>query len=295
MASCGYALLRGVLPAADLSRLLGEITQIFHAEGWTLPGSHPLERMANAAAACTDPDPSFKRVKEKVFNLESFHALAHHTALREVMVMLAGPQLLIHPKPIGRFIFPNCERLVTPAHQDHKAIAGDSESFTAWIPLHDCPAELGPLQILEASHHFGLQSTDPKTGHIPKAAAHGGDWVGGAINEGDVLIFHSLAVHAASLNTSQQFRISMDCRFQNYGRALNPATLVFPGGERTWEATYADWRSNDLKYYWKRLPLQFNPNRSELEHLAQTDESPRMRSRYASILSLLDLQMPGWS
>jgi hypothetical protein len=229
MDSQGYLLIRGLLPSDDLNRLLGEITQILYAAGWLLPDISPLERMADVAAACGDPDPSFKRVNEQVFNLESFHALAHHPALRQVMNLLVGPQLLIHPKPIGRLIFPNCERFVIRAHQDHRAIAGDPEGFTAWIPLHDCPPELGPLQILEASHRFGLQSTDPGTGCMPKETACGDDWVGGKINAGDVLIFHSLTVHAASPNTSNQLRISMDCRFQDYGRALNPSILAFAG------------------------------------------------------------------
>src|SRR5271170_3990183 len=241
MDSEGYLLIRELLPANDLSRILRAITQIVLEAGWLLPDHSPLERMVNAGAACGDPDPSFMDVYEQIFSLEAFHALAHHPALQQVMTLLTGPHLLIHPKPIGRLIFPNCERLIVHAHQDHTAIAGDPESFTAWMPLHDCPEELGPLQILEASHRFGLQETTPTTGYIPKETALGGDWVGGQINAGDVLIFHSLTIHEASSNRSSQLRISLDCRFQDYGRALNPATLVFAGSsdERSWEATYS--------------------------------------------------------
>ncbi len=64
-----------------------------------------MERKANIGAACGDPDPVFKRVYQQVFNLESFHALPHQPALHEVMKMLAGDQVLVHPKPIGRLIF----------------------------------------------------------------------------------------------------------------------------------------------------------------------------------------------
>jgi hypothetical protein len=297
MDSQGYLLIRGLLPPDDLIPLLSDITQIVYAAGWLLPDHSPLERMADASAACGDPDPSFKRAYEQVFNLESFHALAHHPALRQMMNLLVGPQLLIHPKPIGRLIFPNCARLIVHGHQDHKAIAGDAESFTAWMPLHDCPAELGPLQILEASHHFGLQGADPATGLIDKETARGGDWVGGQINAGDVLIFHSLTVHAASPNTSNQLRISVDCRFQDSGRAINPAELVFPGSSRgrSWETTYANWRSDELKYFWKRMPLQLKPSRAELAQLAQTVDSLEMRSRYARILSQIESQFPGES
>jgi len=293
MDSRGYVLIRKLLPADDLKALLSEIGRIIYAADWLLHGHSPLDRLANASAACGDPDPLFKRVYEQVFNLEGFHALAHHAALRRVMNFLVGPNLLIHPKPISRLIFPNCERFVVHAHQDHQAIAGDAESFTAWMPLHDCPAELGPLQILEASHGFGLQRADPKTGYISKETARGGDWVSGRIDAGDVLIFHSLTVHAASPNVSDRLRISMDCRFQDYCRPLNPSTVVFAGssdGRRSWETTYALWRSDELKYFWKRMPLHFKPSKNELAQLAQSADSPEMRSRYARILNELELE-----
>lgn len=294
MSSHGYILIRRLLPPEDIAGLLNQITQIAYAANWLLPDYAPRERMADISAACGDSDSSFKHVYEQIFNLESFHALAHHPALRQVMHLLVGPQLLIHPKPIGRVIFPNCERLVIQAHQDHQAIAGDAETFTAWLPLHDCPVELGPLQILESSHHFGLQPSDIATGVIPKETARGGDWVGGRINAGDALIFHSLTVHAASPNISNQLRISMDCRFQSYVRALNPAELVFPGSStsRSWENTYANWKSDELKYFWKKIPIRLKPSKTELAGLAQSDDSPEMRSRYARILSQIESQMP---
>ena len=295
MSAHGYVLIRNLLPVADMHPLLEEIVQIVAAAGWLLPGHDPAERIADIAKACGDDDPEFKSVYQEVFSLEAFHAFAHHPRLRQVMEMLTGPRLLIQPKIIARLIFPHCERLIVHAHQDHQAMAGDPESYTLWLPLHDCPEELGPLQILEASHRYGLQKSDPVTGFLSKETAHGGDWVGGRINAGDVLIFHSLTVHAASANTSKQLRVSMDYRFQDYGRVLNPGTLVFAGGpgSRTWETTYAKWQSDDLKFYWKQFPLRFQPSKAELAELAQTAEPPRMRERYARILSLIEAQIPG--
>ena len=290
----GYLLLREFLPTDDINRLLDEILQIVSSAGWLLPGHNPLQRVVNATATCGDSDPFFKQVYDQVFALESFHALAHHPVLKQVMTQLVGPQLLIHPKPIGRLIFPNCERFIVHAHQDHRGIGGDPETFTAWLPLHDCPIKLGPLQILAASHRYGLQSTGSDSGYLPREMARGGAWVGGRINAGDVLIFHSLTVHSTTPNISDQLRISMDCRFQNYWRAVNPASLVFPGtGGKSWESTYANWRSDELKYYWKQMPLHFKPSKVELAELAQTAESPEMQSRYARILSQIESQIPG--
>jgi ectoine hydroxylase-related dioxygenase (phytanoyl-CoA dioxygenase family) len=287
----GYVLVRELVPQDALMHLLREIMQVLCDAGWILRGHHLLERMANLEAACGDPDPAFKSTYQRIFNLEAFHALPHHPALQKVMKMLVGERLLIHPKPIGRLIFPHCERLTVHAHQDYRFMGGDPECFTAWIPLHDCPVEIGPLQIMEGSHRLGYQWHKEENLHVPEIPQEGvkkGEWVRGQINAGDVLLFHSLTVHAASPNLSQQLRISLDCRFQDYRRVLNPANLAFAGESgKSWEKTYAGWRSDDLKYYWKKLPLALQPSKSELEYLAMTAEPSSARARYARILSQL--------
>ena len=250
-----------------------------------------MERVPEPGSACGDPDPVFKRVYQEVFNLESFHALPHQPALRRVMKMLVGDQVLVHPKPIGRLIFPNCERLVVHPHQDYEFMGGDPEFFTVWIPMHDCPVDVGPLRILEGSHRFGIQQHQRENLHVPEIPigdAVGDEWVGGHVNAGDVLIFHSLTVHAASPNLSEQMRISLDCRFQDVRRPLNPSNLVFAGESgKSWEKTYAGWQSDDLKFYWKSLPLTLQPSKAELAHLAEVDSSPSVRARYTRMLGQL--------
>lgn len=292
MDSRGYAFIRDLLPHEDVTRLLGNITQVLSARGWLLPGHDPLERIADPGAACGDPDPAFKHAYQSVFNLEAFHALPHHPALQQVMKMLVGKYLLIHPKPIGRLIFPHCEHLTVHAHQDYRFMGGDPECFTVWIPLHDCPVNVGPLCVVEGSHRLGYVHHEEENLHVPEIPARadvGGDWVGGQINAGDVLIFHSLTVHAASPNLSNRLRISLDCRFQDYRRVFNPANLVFAGDSgKSWEKTYAGWHSDDLKYYWKALPLEFQPSKDEIEQLSKTEDSRDKRERYARILSQLD-------
>lgn len=289
--SKGYALIRDLLPREAVDRVLRDVTTVLSEAEWLLPGYHPPERMARTTAACGDPDPVFKQVYQQVFNLESFHALPHQPALREVMEMLAGEDVLVHPKPIGRLIFPNCERLVVHAHQDYEFMGGDPEFFTVWIPLHNCPVNVGPLRILEGSHLFGIQKHERDNLHVPEIpveAVAGSDWAGGDVNAGDVLIFHSLTVHAASPNLSDRLRLSLDCRFQDARRPLNPANLVFAGESgKSWEKTYSGWQSNELKFYWKRLPLVFMPSKSELEHLAHTAEPVSARARYERIVTQL--------
>ena len=292
----GYVMIRRLLPVEELSPLLGDINGVLLKAGWLKPNTSSFDRIANVAAECADGDRTYKGVRNKVFRLQSFHALPHHPLLLRVMKLLVGERLLIHPKSEVRLIWPNFERGVVHAHQDHTAIAGDEESFTAWIALHDCPLVQGPLRVLDGSHRFGLLPTVGQTGYISRETEGGCNWVEGDIRAGDVLLFHSLTVHEAVPNRSRRFRISLDCRFQSYERVIDPGAFVFTGaGERSWENTYASWTADatELKYYWTKLPLRLKPSKAELADLARTCESTKMRERYGRIVERLESQRFG--
>ncbi len=290
--SKGYVLIRGLLPVESVNTVLHDVTEVLSAAGWMQAGYTPSERKAEISAACGDPDPDFKKTYQQVFNLESFHALPHQPALHNVMKMIAGEDVLVHPKPIGRLIFPHCERLVTHAHQDYEFMGGDPEFYTVWIPFHDCPVEVGPLRILEGSNRFGIQYHERENLHVPEipvGAEVGDNWVGGYVNAGDVLLFHSLTVHAAAPNLSDRLRLSLDCRFQDAHRVLHPSNLVFAGESgKSWEKTYANWHSDELKYYWKSLPLTLKPTKEELAQMAETADTPTARARYSRMTSQLN-------
>lgn len=292
METYGYVFIRDLLPKEDLELLLSDMIGVASNEGWLLDGTAPSDRLANPAVACYEPDPRYKRASNRAFCLERLHGLAHHPVLTDVMKRLVGPHLLVHPKPIGRIMFPNLDDAVLHAHQDHSGIQGSSDSYTAWMPLHDCLEGQGTLEIKEMSHLFGLQHT---MGYIKREAARGGDWVGGRINAGDVVIFHSLTVHTSTLSTSDQLRCSMDCRFQSYDQPVSALEIVFPNhakGGRTWEATYADWKHDDLKYYWRDLPLCLKPTVVEFVELAEKADSPEKRLRYTTIVELIEREIP---
>ena len=291
MESKGYVLIRKLIPDGAVRSVLSDVVNVLSAAGWLQAGVSPSQRLAAGGASFGDPDPIFKRVYQDVFNLESFHALPHHPSLRPIMEMLVGRHVLVHPKPIGRLIFPNCERLVVHAHQDYEFMKGDPEFYTIWIPLHDCPSIEGPLMIMEGSHRFGIKEHQRDHLHVPEIptnALDGDGWVSGQVNSGDVLIFHGLTVHAATPNGSDRMRLSLDCRFQDARRVVHPSNLVFAGeSNKSWEKTYQHWQSDRLKYYWKDLPLTLRPSRSELEELANSTESGPARARYARMASQL--------
>jgi ectoine hydroxylase-related dioxygenase (phytanoyl-CoA dioxygenase family) len=291
MESKGYVLIRELIPHDDIETVLSDVAHILAAAGWLNVQAEPSQRIAADGVSFGDPDPVFKRVYQEVFNLESFHALPHHPALQRTMKKLVGNRILVHPKPIGRLIFPKCERLVVRAHQDYEFMKGDPEFYTTWIPLHDCTPSEGPLAILEGSHRLGIQQHLRDNLHVPEIPVDttmGKGWVSGQVNAGDVLIFHGLTIHAATPNSSDRMRLSLDYRFQDAKRLVHPANLVFAGdSNKSWEKTYQRWQSDQFKYYWRRLPLTLKPSRQELEELAESEESEALRARYARMASQL--------
>jgi ectoine hydroxylase-related dioxygenase (phytanoyl-CoA dioxygenase family) len=139
-------------------------------------------------------------------------------------------EVLVHPRRIGRITFPHFESAATPPHQDHFYIRGAVETYSCWIPLGDCPMELGGLAILPGSQERGFLE------HSVKSTGVGGNgvpveesetqWHSEDFAAGDVLFFHSYTIHKALPNkTEDRLRISTDNRYQRQDDAIDPGAL----------------------------------------------------------------------
>ena len=293
METYGYVFIRDLMPKGDLEQLLSDMIGIASDEGWLIEGTAPSDRLANPAMACFDPDPIYKQAANRAFCLERLHALTHHPALTDVMKRLVGPHLLVHPKPIATDHFPQptrapfCMRIRTTRELQEAPIA-IQRGCRCMIASRD----RGRSRSRKCRTFLGFNTPRDTSS---RKTAQGGDWVGGRINAGDVVIFHSLTVHTSTLSTSNQLRCSVDCRFQSYDEAVSPFEIVFPNrakGGRTWETTYADWKHDDLKYYWRDLPLRLKPSVAELAAQAEKADSPEKRLRYTTTLELIEQEIP---
>jgi hypothetical protein len=198
-----------------------------------------------------------------VQRVEAFHALAHDEALVDVMRQVVGDTAFPHPLKIARITFPTHHEVSTPPHQDFPNNQGTKSLTAAWVPLGDCPMELGPIAILRGSHRFGPLPLDwhPGAGNrqavLPIELLEQCRWVTTDFEAGDVLIFPSLTVHASLHNASDFYlRLSVDFRYQREGDALTPICLQPHFQRQTWEEVYAGWEHDDLKYYWERLQFE---------------------------------------
>jgi hypothetical protein len=80
-----------------------------------------------------------------------------------------------------------------------------------------------------------------------------GHWRGGDFNAGDVLLFHGMTVHRGTPNLSNSIRLSMDARYQRARDPIVEEALMPVGDIWTWDQIYGDWKSDELKYYWRAL------------------------------------------
>lgn len=254
----GTLFFRGLIPPEPLLDLRRRILDVCARHGFLAAGT-PLDVALAAPGVCwREGDPEYMAAYDEIQRLEAFHALAHQPPLLAALEGLFGEAVLVHPRNIARVMFPQNNRFTTPAHQDYVHIQGTEDTWSAWIPLGDCPRELGGLEVLPGSHRFGV---------LPVRSAYGAGglgvetdglglaWAGGDFHCGDVLLFHSLCVHRATDNmTPDRVRLSVDYRYQGVSQPVTEGSLLPHFNRLSWDKIYQGWERADLQYYWKKHP-----------------------------------------
>jgi Phytanoyl-CoA dioxygenase (PhyH). len=118
----------------------------------------------------------------------------------------------------------------TGAHYDIVYMGrGTHNLYTVWSPLGDIDYDMGGLAICLDSHHFeelkksyGSKDSDrdPGIGHYTDdplliTEKFGGKWATTQYRAGDVLIFGMFLMHCSLANTTNQYRLSVDTRYQS--------------------------------------------------------------------------------
>ncbi len=261
MAQDGYLFFKNLISQESIGRTRQEITTLLQSADWLKPGTAALDAVAAPGANYVEPAPDYMQVYSELIKGEEFNRLALDPNLVAMLDTLFGEPTLAHSRNIARIIFPHNTLYTTPSHQDYIHIQGAMETYTAWIPLGDCPKELGSLAVLQGSH---------KTGLLPVESAYGAGglginteslpytWIGSDFERGDVVVFHSLTVHKALPNLAdEQIRLSVDFRYQPLSHPIDKSSLMPHHSRLTWEEIYANWKSDEAKYYWRDLPIRY--------------------------------------
>ena len=229
LARDGYLFLRGFLPPQDVAAVEDAIGEaVAAAGGWLAEGTDPADWIAGPSVASEGyDDPDFWAMYRRVQSIQSFHEFAHHPRIISAIEGLLTDDIFVHSNHVARVVGPSARIEPTHIHQDWRPIQGAADTLTVWIPLTDIPPPLGGLRILEGSQHGGVVPFDPQTESI-LIDDHDPRWRSASYRRGDVLIFHSLTVHAGTPNATDRLRRSCEFRYQRISDPAVVSTVTLP-------------------------------------------------------------------
>jgi len=265
----GYLFFRGFLPASDVLKVREDLMGVVRRHGWSRDDQPLMDGAVDPDVLRQVPAEQLRTdigvtaaMYDDVQRLESVHRLPHHPKLVAFYRSLFGGEVLVHPRHIVRMITPHHAMVPTPIHQDFPLIQGTSNTWTCWFPAGDCGRDLGGLAVLRSSHRNGYLPIQraPGAGGITAQLCPGEtDWVTADYAAGDVLTFPSYMVHKGTACTlPNRIRLSLDVRYQPMDEIVESRSLN-PHCDLKWEQIYADWKQDDLKYYWEKSPLRMSP------------------------------------
>jgi hypothetical protein len=121
---------------------------------------------------------------------------------------------------------------------DYWATCTSRNMLTAWIPLHDCPEEMGPLVVLDGSHRWSHRiDRSVLSFHSPdmEALKHHVEQMGFAfkpvtisLKRGQFSLHHCRAIHGSYPNRSGSPRIALAVHMQDGANQYQAAAK--PGG-----------------------------------------------------------------
>ena len=109
--------------------------------------------------------------------------------------------------------------------------------LTAWIPLHDCEVEMGPITMLDGSHRWpvsaevealraGTTFISDDVAAVERRLQEAGvriDWVPMELKQGQVSFHSCLTFHGSGVNRSAAPRISLTVHLQDQANSYRPA------------------------------------------------------------------------
>ena len=101
----GYLFFRGLIDADSIYELRRDFLEICHRHGWAQGGEALMDGI-RIGGPFMEGDDGYWPVLDEFQCLESFHVFAHHPAILDVCDKLFGEKTLVHPRNIGRIMFP---------------------------------------------------------------------------------------------------------------------------------------------------------------------------------------------
>lgn len=217
----GYLYFPGLLDLQPIAALREKVLQNCAELGLL---AKPFDALRPAAAADAKglayDHPDYIELQGRVLASRECLALRESAQIGKVLAIVAAEKLSSGYGDVLRITFPDSEALTTQAHQERHYVRRCRALWVAWIPLLDCPLELGSLAIAAGSHQWGLLAHKRVAGAAEAAGRYAAEapqntvWHSAAMRCGDIVFFHGLALHRACPNLSpERIRLSVDFRY----------------------------------------------------------------------------------
>lgn len=202
----GFLFFRGLLQKDLVLALRDTVLDFARRTGWLEPGKR--------VGYYQDPD--WVNLQVHVQNSAEMWALGDCIPIHRAIHAVEGRSsyLQLSTANTCRVFSPHPD-MATQPHQDAFYVRMIADFWTAWIPLGDCPRELGPLALLAGSHTGGLRE------HRGHGIVDGGvtvdeDAVWSTTDYlcGDAVLFRPHTLHRSLPNRSANtLRLSADFRY----------------------------------------------------------------------------------
>lgn len=247
----GYLFIRSFFSTELIFKIRKTIISILESEGWgrwksdVFVAVEPVNRINS---------PAFYKCIGKLMESELLHEIADYPQLGWILSAILGEPIYPHPRKMVRITYPFTmnPKDRTPPHQDIVYVKGEQDTFTVWIPLGDYPTDQGGLEVAPTTHKLGLLPTQANSeGRFGCTAIeeHVKDftWNNAHYKPGDLLIMHSLTLHQSGINNTNEFRLSLDCRFSSALKTINEDQLLPPYFPHVspWETLSVNWKNPD--------------------------------------------------
>ena len=209
----GYLFFKGALNPETVLRARSDIAGVLQQQGYMQKGSAEPRATLGASAVEVDFGP--------LYRLASPWELMASPELQEAVDISFGEKVRVGRSIGFRYSMPTDAPYLTPPHQDHFYIRETDEFRMIWVPLMDMEIANGGLAIAAGSHQHGLQEHVEFDGvysyffkgrtqkGVRPEDIHGG-WTSSRFEVGDLLMFHSCAVHRSLPNVSGLIRLSLN-------------------------------------------------------------------------------------
>ncbi len=245
LADEGYLLLRGLQDRELVLEARRQMVATLRASGTADPAGGPLD--------CR-PAPSqggqFLGGDNDLTRCPAFRQVVESERIRNFMVSIYGDEALTFTFKWMRVVGPGD---FTGAHYDVVYMGrGSMGVLTVWTPFGDLGYEHGTLAVIPGSHRLpGFQRLRDTYGRmdvdrdrvngwfaedpLDVTGKYGGRWATTEFRAGDVLVFGMFMMHMSLKNTSGEFRLTADTRWQKAGDPVDERwTGTHPKGHYAW-------------------------------------------------------------